>query len=169
MSAIDHKLYPNFYEVFWQANHLKVDDKGGTYHKCKLCPNNAKDYLASKNTTLGSAGNLAKHTRQVHSNWQQVYQDAEVSRMQATNTTLTTFFPRSVSDKAMNIFKWLDWIIMEDLPLTFVESKYARKNSNLTSISVHTFKKYATKVGYKVERKIAAFLPEHFGIIFDGM
>ena len=47
-----------------------------------------------------------------------------------------------ICKKAENIFHWIEWVVMELKPLTFVESEYTRKNFKLDKISVNSIIKY---------------------------
>ena len=50
-----------------------------------------------------------------------------------------------MTKKAINIYKWLEWVIMGDQPLSFVEKIFTRKNTNLEPISRTTLTKYLRK------------------------
>jgi hypothetical protein len=73
-----------------------------------------------------------------------------------------------VNKKGANIFKWLEWIVVTNLPFQFVEHPLTKKNCNLESITDETIKKYLLLVTENVEKRIADDLPEKFGIIIDG-
>ena len=49
-------------------------------------------------------------------------------------------FVRKPSEKAKNIFGWMEWIVMENLPLSSCENKNFRKRSNLTTMTSKTLK-----------------------------
>jgi hypothetical protein len=63
---------------------------------------------------------------------------------------------------------WIDWIVMDNLPFSFVEKKRTRKNSSLRPISLNTFMKYLRLLTTAVEKVIAEALLEKFGLILDG-
>ena len=48
----------------------------------------------------------------------------------------------SITSKARNIFKWLEWIVEDNLPFSFVEKQKTRSNSKLEPICRNTFMKY---------------------------
>jgi hypothetical protein len=48
----------------------------------------------------------------------------------------------SANKKGANVFKWLEWIVLANLPFQFVEHPLTRKNSNLESITEETIKNY---------------------------
>ena len=62
----------------------------------------------------------------------------------------------------------LEWVIMADLPFTFVENDLTRKFSKLGVLSRSTFMKYLQGVTKEVEMIIKKQLPSKFGLIFDG-
>ena len=74
----------------------------------------------------------------------------------------------SIPAPANNMYKWIDWVVMENHPFNFVEKKRTRKNSNLTPVNVTTFMKYLRLVTTRVEMIIKSKLPPKFGLILDG-
>ena len=77
-------------------------------------------------------------------------------------------FVRKPSEKAKNIFGWMEWIIMENLPLSSCENKNFRKRSNLTTMTSKTLKKYMRAMMRRIFRLIKNRAPPTFGIIIDG-
>ncbi|KAG2793829.1 hypothetical protein PC118_g17401 [Phytophthora cactorum] len=71
-----------------------------------------------------------------------------------------------VSQTAQNTFGWLELLVKCNLPLSFCESKLARRS--LKSVSVETIRRVMEAVARAVERSIAAELPKRFGLVFDG-
>ena len=65
-----------------------------------------------------------------------------------------------VSDKARNLYGWLDWIIVGGYPFNFVENKVNQKYSTLTTICTTTFTTYLQKLTQQVEKNITEKLPE---------
>jgi len=47
----------------------------------------------------------------------------------------------SIPQNAMNMYKWLDWVVMDNHSFHFVEKKRTRGNSNLTPVATTTFMK----------------------------
>ena len=74
-----------------------------------------------------------------------------------------------VNAKSSNIFKWLEWIVMEEHELNFCEKKLTRKNTNLTRISKKTLKKYVFRLVRAVEKIIttAVQIASQYALIFD--
>eukprot|EP00834_Sanchytrium_tribonematis_P000822 NODE_16_length_49026_cov_1.035992.p17 type:complete len:186 gc:universal NODE_16_length_49026_cov_1.035992:2746-2189(-) len=75
---------------------------------------------------------------------------------------------RIFTDKGKNVYKWMKWVIIENLPFTFVESEFTRSCTNLYPVSKKTLRKYIELVVPNVEKKIADGSPDAFGICFDG-
>ena len=70
--------------------------------------------------------------------------------------------------KTETIYGYLKWVIMADLPFTFVENDLTRKFSKLGVLSRSTFMKYLQGVTKEVEMIIKKQFPSKFGLIFDG-
>jgi hypothetical protein len=102
-------------------------------------------------------GNLVSHIKTDHKDWEEI--------MKAKNNNNPSAF---VNKKGANIFKWLEWIVVANLPFKFVEHPLTQKNSNLESITDETIKKYLLLVTENVEKRIADDLPDKFGVIIDG-
>jgi hypothetical protein len=74
----------------------------------------------------------------------------------------------SIPQNAMNMYKWLDWVVMDNHSFHFVEKKRTRGNSKLTPVATTTFMKYLRLVTTKVEAIVKNTLPPKFGLILDG-
>ena len=75
-----------------------------------------------------------------------------------------------VDTKSNDIFKWLDWIVMDELELSFCEKPRTRGNARLTKICTKSLKKYMFKVVTSVKKKIVAIAAAcpRYALIFDG-
>ena len=102
-------------------------------------------------------GNLLNHIKSDHKDWEEI--------MKSQDSKNSSIF---INKKGANIFKWLEWIVLADLPFQFAEHHLTRKNSSLDSITDETLKKYLLLVTENVEKRIANDLPDKFGIIIDG-
>ena len=80
---------------------------------------------------------------------------------------LTKYFG-SVTEKAKNIYGWLDFIVMNDLPLCTVERSAFLRHLKLEAIDRKTLDKYLYATQAAVKENIKGILPERFGIITDG-
>ena len=105
--------------------------------------------------------NLISHIKDQHKDWESIMESKHIG----SNTSIMQF----VNKKASSIFSWLEWIIMDNLPFTFVEKQLTRKNTKLDhSISTNTLMKYLKILSTEVEKKLMDELPGQFGIIIDG-
>ena len=73
-----------------------------------------------------------------------------------------------VSERARNVFGWIEWDVLEGREFSFVEKELTRKYSNLKGISRKTLVSYIQRTTKKVEERIAGDLPKKFGLIIDG-
>jgi hypothetical protein len=73
-----------------------------------------------------------------------------------------------INKKTNTVFSWLEWIVMDQLPFSFIERDLTRKYTNLNTLSVDSLSKYLRLLNDQVEEMIAQSLPEKFGIIIDG-
>ena len=72
-------------------------------------------------------------------------------------------FIRTASDKAKNIYSWIEWIVEDNLPLTFCNRKLTNQNTNLKAITYSTLKKYMYLLAEEVKEIISEQLPPTFG------
>lgn len=73
-----------------------------------------------------------------------------------------------VDSTALNIYAWLDWVIMEGREFSFVSNQRNRNYSNLNKIGKDTFMKHVELLVREVELKVKESLPGYFGIYIDG-
>ncbi|KAF1780906.1 Ribonuclease H-like domain [Phytophthora cactorum] len=73
-----------------------------------------------------------------------------------------------IRHSSQNLFGWMVWIVQCNLPLSFCESREARRFSNLEPISEERLRAGMDGVVMAVERSIASELPASFGIMLDG-
>ncbi|KAF1773381.1 Ribonuclease H-like domain [Phytophthora cactorum] len=73
-----------------------------------------------------------------------------------------------IRHSSQNLFVWMVWIVQCNLPLSFCESREARRFSNLEPISEERLRAGMDGVVMAVERSIASELPASFGIMLDG-
>jgi hAT family C-terminal dimerisation region len=154
--------------------------------------------VRSQNVKLGYS-NLMSHIKLKHANYldmfvltEQANEDrreaaghdriAELSRSTGVTTagssgmssvsgsTLQTTLNFMMDTRSNNIFKWLEWIVMDEHELIFCEKPLTRCNAKLEPISVKTLKKYLFKVVEAVEKKITvrASVAVSYALVFDG-
>ena len=140
MSAASHKDIALHY-------FRKVDDAVWECNECKF---------RRKQIPGSGYNNLYTHITAKHTDYRE--------KVLSSNLKLTFL----ASPRAVNIYGWMEWVVMNGLPFSFVENDYNKKYTSLNPISRPTLMKYLELVAEKVEQKITVLLPEKFGIIIDG-
>ena len=125
----------------------KVDNAVWECNECKV---------RRKQITGSGYNNLYTHITAKHTDYRE--------KVLSKNSKLTFV----ASPRAVNIYGWMDWVVMNGLPFSFVENEYNKKYTSLNPISRPTLMKYLELVEEKVEQKITVLLPEKFGITIDG-
>ena len=153
-----NKVYdgPTLYKI-WMAPSSDDPDT----HICKACHKMLKQKLIKGYTTC------TNHIKKCHDDWREETEKA-VRTTKGDAGALLHYMKAQVPKEAVNICRWLQWIIMGNLPFEFVNNKYTRANAKLDPICDTTLKKFIDQLSKKVEEKIKNMLPEHFGLIFDG-
>lgn len=111
------------------------------------------DFKSSKGYT-----NLQNHIESAHKD----YIDSDVSSEQQI---LTSFMYTS---KVKTYWGWLDWVIGDLHPFSYVERQRNYTHGGLPRMSLDTFMIVMTKLTKAVECKISNMLPNKFALIFDG-
>ena len=140
--------------------------------KCR-CGNERKVDVAKSGYNI-----LLSHIKAKHPDYMQIYQEfvsssSSASRNRistAVGTSLQTKIDQFMDIKSRGIFKWLDWVIMDELELSFCESDRVREFTTLSKISSKTLKKYMMSLSSAVEDKIATMASASpcYALIFDG-
>ena len=117
-----------------------------------------------------SAGhsNLANHARNRHT--EEVKVKLGEALLGPTRGALGDWITvkKIVSPEAKNMFAWIEWIVMADLPVTVVENDLYKKRSNLSPTTYKTVTKHMEALLRLIKSGIKRGLPPTFGIIFDG-
>ena len=72
------------------------------------------------------------------------------------------------SKKAINIYSWMEWVIINGFPSKLVANDLNQKNTKLENMSTNTLKNYLDRVTKKVDENIKTQLPEKIGNMLDG-
>ncbi|DAZ95891.1 TPA: hypothetical protein N0F65_012602 [Lagenidium giganteum] len=132
--------------------------KAGNKHRCK-CGEIRKQYVKRSRNT-----NLASHVRKRQNNHDKSEYGAFIHKRASP---MCTFF--KVSDAAMNLYGWLDWIVNENRELAFCKKPRARKYSRLQPVCRSTLKKYLRGLHECVEDAIVEELcGKRVGFEFDS-
>ncbi|POM80718.1 Hypothetical protein PHPALM_1411 [Phytophthora palmivora] len=113
-----------------------------------------------KQTRRNGYSNLMQHIRREHPDYEAV--------MLAASTAETGSMLNYVRQSALNVYGWMDWILKNNLPLSFCENRAASRYTKLDPICVETLVSAMDSLTRVVERSIAAELPDRFGLLFDG-
>lgn len=145
--------------------------KDGNQWKCKC------GKIRKQDITTGYA-NLKSHITQSHLDYKEVYAEVMSKQNEVGPTEenheavgnqqkhLDLFF----DSKSNNIYKWLKWIIEDELSLNFPEKTNTRNYTNLDKISTKTAKKYGFEIEHIVSNMIIDKIEKvnHIALIFDG-
>lgn len=145
----DNKILCNLY--FSQVE----GDLNINLYKCK-CGN--------KRVKTGGWSNLLTHVTQSH---KEEYKSVYLAALSGDGGAIEQFVSQC-SSKSKNIYGWMEQIVMNDLPQTFVENVFVKRYSRLLPISRNTVNKYLVRCQSIVKVIIKKMLPETFGLIFDG-
>ena len=137
---------------FEELNSKKVGEKSISTFKCQCGISRSQDLKKGY-------VNLVSHIKSQHPDWKEIM-DSKKKIEEDKNPF--------INRKASTYFSWLDWVIMDDLPFTFVERPRTRKYSKMEPVGVGTFMKYLKLLTAEVETKVASVLPNKFGLILDG-
>ena len=126
--------------------------------QCKKCLK-----LKSKN---GGWTNLLSHIRTcVGSDYENVY--LEHKKAASTKSTMSGYFVR-VSELEKEMFSWIRFIVMKNLPVSFVDCTYTRDISRLRSISGKSLRRHILSLRDVLKETLRKELPSRFVVVFDG-
>ena len=84
----------------------------------------------------------------------------ELKSNNARNCSLDGYVRRTVSDKAINLFNWVDWVVFESLPFSAVENPRMRKYSSLQPIAAKTLTKSMELLSQRALGKLKDYVPD---------
>jgi hypothetical protein len=151
---------------------LKGDDiiEGGktyAYYTCKCVELLARECNSSKArfkaVPASGYSNLKNHLGTCIPNYEALYAERLIPRAENNMRNYVV-----VDKKSNNIFRWIQWIVVDNLPFAFVEKKLSRENSCLDPISRGTVMKYLDCLAWETTLVLANLLPEKFALAFDG-
>jgi hypothetical protein len=133
------------------------------------------------NISKSGYNNLLTHVKQQHPDYEEMFRSTQcgigtregsesgsvsVVRQISGQTSLDFL----IDSKSKTVFKWIEWIVMDEHPLTFCEKELTRSNTNLPKISTKTLKKYLLKLVVVVEKQITSLVDTApaYALIFDG-
>jgi hypothetical protein len=128
--------------------------------QCKKCLN--------RKTKNGGWTNLLSHVRTcVGTDYINEYKEQK-NRIQH-GTTLSGFFIR-VSETEKDVYRWIRFIVMKNLPVSFVDCPLTRDiaSQSLKPISGRTLRRHIVSLHSVVCDNIRKELPSKFALVFDG-
>lgn len=139
---------------------LRVENTVDTY-QCKICPKVRRVQKEGSGWT-----NLMEHIKTAHPNFEEEIAKAD---KQGNLTGIKKLFPFflfffsffllimtafAIPPKIENVFSWVEWVINEGHPFSFVEKEFTRKHSRLESISIQTLMSAVHQLTLIVEESI---------------
>ncbi|DAZ93435.1 TPA: hypothetical protein N0F65_000086, partial [Lagenidium giganteum] len=124
---------------------------GDKNYRCNSC---SKVYARGNGYT-----NLLNHLRTSHAGFERVALDVIRSGNRIASV---------VDAKSIEIYRWVEWCILERMPFSFCESAIVRKNAKMAPISRDTLKEYVLKLYGWTREKVIQQLPERFGLVLDA-
>lgn len=112
--------------------------------------------------TSNGYSNLRTHLTTCIPNWQAIYDARDLG---AAGPDVRHFV--KVDKKSYNIYKWIEWLVEENLTPTFCECKRTKENSFREPISSSSLTKYIDCLSWEVELVLKNILPPEFGLVFD--
>ena len=110
------------YRVFF-----RVDSDNPLYHICSLCNDRLKQDIKRGYTSC--VNHITKSTKHADFSWRE-----ELERILGCERLhggdILSFVRKKVAPAARTLFRWLEWIAMNDEPFSIVENKYVRKRWN---------------------------------------
>ena len=142
MKATSKEIYTSLF--------TPLGDDDPHVHKCKICDKDVRQNLKSGYKNL--LNHLDRHP--------------EVEKI--VSGVLDIKMCKLFDMKTVNIHGWIDWIVMEMLPISFCEKERTLKYTSLRPVSRKSMTTYITNLTKQVELVIRGLLPDKFGLVFDG-
>lgn len=130
---------------------LTTQETPGLY-SCNSCSKTIK--------SVNGYTNVINHLKRYHPTYAT---DAE-----AALRTQNLLSLRLVDQATTDMFRWIEWTVMDCLPLTFCEREMVRQNAKLPRTCARTLKLYLDGMVLAVVPSIVKILPTRFGIVLDG-
>ena len=126
--------------------------------QCKKCLK-----LKSKN---GGWTNLLSHIRTcVGSDYESVY--LEHKKVASKMGAISGYFVR-LSEFEKEIYSWIRFIVMKNLPVSFVDCSYTRDISRLKPLSGKSLRRHILSLRDVLKETLSKELPSTFVVVFDG-
>ncbi|KAG6957595.1 hypothetical protein JG688_00010897 [Phytophthora aleatoria] len=74
-----------------------------------------------------------------------------------------------VDARTTEIYRWVEWVVVDRLPFTFVERRLVHQNARMGNITAKTLTIYVKKLLGAVDQRVIKILPKKFGLVLDGL
>ena len=97
------------------------------------------------------------------------YEDAFIvhQKLIASTGTSSGYFVR-IGDREKEMFNWINFIVMKNLLVSFVNCPYTREIARLKPISALTLRCHIISLLAQVKEALSRELPSKFAVVFDG-
>ena len=134
-----------------------VEDKNEGLWNCQKCGNGK-----AKN---GGWTNLLNHLKVcVGKLYENIYNEAKKQE----STAMGHFVVRQVSTVEKEMFEWIEFIVMKNLPIMTVDCPYTRRMCKPKPISSKSLRGHIMSLSALMKERVTEFLPEKFVLVFDG-
>jgi ribosomal protein L37AE/L43A len=124
---------------------------------CRKCGNGK-----AKN---GGWTNLLNHIKVcVGKSYEDIYDEAK----KLETSSMGYFVVRQVSTVEKEMFEWIEFIVMKNLPIMFVDCPYTRKMCKPKPISSRSLRCHIMSLSELLKERVTEFLPDKFVLVFDG-
>ena len=126
--------------------------------QCKKC-------LKNKNKN-GGWTNLLSHLQTcVGSDYETVFVDQK--KAAASSSSFGGYFIR-ISEQEKQMYQWINFVVMKNLPVSFVDCPHTREISRLKPVSGKTLRGHILALRDILRETLRNELPQKFVIVFDG-
>ena len=108
--------------VSWFFDHTPETDN----FTCKSC----KECYKCRHHLVSGYANLFSHLERMHPAFQDITLDALEKDLTGENLNFTRMNSSKMKD-AVNLYRWIEWVLTSDLPFSFVDNEITRSNSEL--------------------------------------
>ncbi len=135
------------------------------FTELRRCKWQCKKCLKTKSKN-GGWTNLISHLRScVGTDYERVFLDHR--KAAASTSTMSAFFVR-VSDREKEMHQWIQFVVMMNLPVSFVDCVHTRAISRLKPISGRSLRRHILSLRDILKETIQKELPSRFAVVFDG-
>jgi hypothetical protein len=117
----------------------------------------------------GGWTNLLSHIRScIGADYEKLFVEHKKHKaLSASSSALSGFFVR-VSDKEKEMHQWIKFIVLKNLPVSFVDCPHTRDIARLKPISARTLRRHILSLRDVLKETLRKELPSKFVVVFDG-